>query len=319
MSTTGGDIYSRWLGITETVRPLNHYQLLRLKQFEDDTGLIRTHYNKLSGGVRKYLSTEYADRAGGLLNELTKAMLCLTDSRRKAEYDASLGRTGGPTSKQRTLDELVVLRKVITAEQLAKAQQLAKAIGVDLRDALLQQKGLPVEAIMQCQAEALGIPYIDLAQFTLDIELAQKVPATLARQHSCVAIMIDGDRVLVASPNQLTSNVEDELRIRLGMPIRSVLCAPTAIHEVVNKYYPREAAARQMGVTTSVEEREVVDPVQRRKDKQRVALAALMFGATGFMILTFFIQSLNDLSMIMQIVYASVVGAVAAGIAWIVR
>ena len=48
-----GDIYARWLGITETARPLNHYQLLRLKNFEDDAGQIRAHYNKMSAHVRK--------------------------------------------------------------------------------------------------------------------------------------------------------------------------------------------------------------------------------------------------------------------------
>ena len=31
------DVYRDWLSITETARPLNHYQLLRLKSFEDTT------------------------------------------------------------------------------------------------------------------------------------------------------------------------------------------------------------------------------------------------------------------------------------------
>ncbi|MBS0207919.1 MAG: hypothetical protein JSS27_03100 [Planctomycetes bacterium] len=316
-----GDIYTRWLGVTETARPLNHYQLLRLKQFEDDSGLIRTHYNKLSANVRKYLATEYADRAGGLLNELTRAMLCLTDTRRKSDYDSSLGRTGGGAGAKRTFEEILVLRKLIDAEKLTKAQQLATAIGMELRDAILQQKVASPEQVVQAQAEALGVPYLDLAHVTLDVGLAQKMPATLARQHSCVPVMSDDERVMVASPNPLSSDLEDELRLRLGLPVRPVLCTPTAIHDVINKYYPREAAAREMGQTVNREREaeEQYDPVERAKARKNAATMAFLCGALGFYALTFVIQSLSDLDFFLQIGVALVIGGAAGGIAWLVK
>ena len=317
-----GDIYTRWLGITETARPLNHYQLLRLKQFEDDTGLIRTHYNKLSANVRKYLATEFADRAGAILNELTRAMLSLTDTRRKTEYDATLGRTSPGSGNKRTFEEIIVARKLIDPEKLAKAQQLAAAIGMDLRDAILQQKVASPEAVIQAQADALGVPYVDLAHLALDVELAQKLPATLARQHSCVAVMADGDRVLVASPNPVSSDLEDELRLRLGMPVRQVLCTPTAIHEVINKYYSREAAARELGQTVNREEEaaeEEYDPIERQKKRMKIAQVSFLFGAMGFYALTFVFERLEALGFVTQIIYAALVGAATGGIAYLVK
>ena len=36
------DVYRDWLQITETARPLSHYQLLRLPKFEDDVAKIRS-------------------------------------------------------------------------------------------------------------------------------------------------------------------------------------------------------------------------------------------------------------------------------------
>ena len=53
------DVYRDWLQIPEKTRPLNHYQLLRLKQFEDDAGKIREHYRKLNGHVRKFAAGEF--------------------------------------------------------------------------------------------------------------------------------------------------------------------------------------------------------------------------------------------------------------------
>src|SRR5207248_2063069 len=132
------DVYSNWLGITETVRPLNYYQLLRLKVFEDDANQVRTHYQQMNGRVRKYLASAHAEKAHALLDELSKAMLCLTDSRKKSEYDASLGRTIPQESKKGgTFEENLIRRNLLDAAQVEKAKNVAKAIGVDLRDAVL--------------------------------------------------------------------------------------------------------------------------------------------------------------------------------------
>ncbi|HWB00821.1 MAG TPA: hypothetical protein VG713_20155 [Pirellulales bacterium] len=286
MATQQADIYSRWLGITETARPLNHYQLLRLKQFEDDTGKIRSNYNKMSAHVRKYLSTEYADRAHGLLNELTRAMLCLTDSRRKSDYDSSLGRTGSSSeTKHRSLEEILVGRKLVEPEALAKAKNLAKAIGVDLRDALIQQKATTPEIAAQALAESQGLSYVDLLEMSFDIELLGKMPASLARQHSAVPIMIDQERVLVASPNPISTELEDQLRLRIGLPVRPVLCTPGAIHEIVNRYYPREAAARELGLTAggaaADEDAENLSPEElAERKKERLKLTGVAFALT---------------------------------------
>lgn len=319
------DVYSNWLGITETARPLNHYQLLRLDKFEDDPGKIRNNYNKMNGHVRKYLSTEYADKAHALLDELTKAMFCLTDSRRKSDYDATLGRAGSGELKKRSLEEILLARKLLDQEQLAKAKNLAKAIGVDLRDAVLQQKLGKPEAVVQAYAESQGLPYVDLAEMEIDAALAAKLPAVLARQHSCVPLMADEEKVLIASPNVLRSDIEDEVRLRFGAPVRIVLCTPSAIHEVVAKHYPREAAAAQMGVTSrkdAVDDSRAgrlaaMDPDARKKQRTQRALLALAFPFMVVMLAANFLglsASLGDTIKFALIGLA--IGGTAGGITW---
>ena len=46
----------------------------------------------------------------------------------------------------------------------------------------------------------------------------------------------------MASPNPIDPEVEEELRLRLGMPVRTVLCTVGQINEAIAKHYPREAA-----------------------------------------------------------------------------
>src|SRR5690606_9492350 len=81
-ATTPIDVYKDWLGIPEGPRPPDHYQLLRLVRFEDDAEKIRAHYKKLNAHVRKYATGTYSVESQDLLNELAKAMLCLTDEER---------------------------------------------------------------------------------------------------------------------------------------------------------------------------------------------------------------------------------------------
>jgi hypothetical protein len=245
------DVYKDWLQIPDP-QPLNFYQLLKIPKFEDDAVKIRASYRQLNAHVRKYGAGEYGPQSQALLNELAKAMLCLTDRQRKTEYDASLGRPAGQESGRRTLEEILVGRKVLQPPQLDKARNFAKAVGVELRDAVLQQKLSTPEIVMQCYAEAIGLPYVDLADVGVSPELAPKVPATMARQNSCAPLMIDDKQVLIASPNPLPPEIEDFLRLQFGMPIRTVLCTPAGINDAIARFYPKEAAAAELAAASGV-------------------------------------------------------------------
>jgi hypothetical protein len=245
------DVYRDWLGIREAERPLSYYQLLRLKQFEDDPAKVRSHYRKMNAHVRKYATGDYSRQSQDLLNELAKSMLCLTDARRKAEYDASLGRKDAGERRRRTLEEILLLRKIVDAAKIKQARQYADAIGLDMRDAVLQKHLAPPEVVMQAYAESIGLPYVDLEETGIDEDLVGKVPVRVARQYSCVPVMVDDGQLLVASPNPVQPHVEDDLRLRTGWPVRSVLCTPAGIHQFVEKYYPREAVAAPSPATSA--------------------------------------------------------------------
>lgn len=236
------DVYRDWLGITETARPLDYYQLLRLPPFTDEMPKVRAHYRKMNSHVRKFATGDYAKPSQELLNELAKAMLCLTDAQRKREYDASLGRQDAGEGRRRTLEEILLASKSIDRDQLTKARNYADAVGLEVRDALVQQKMVAPDVVMLAYAESIGLPYIELEDIGVDEQLVPQIPPTIARQHSCVPVMIDGDRLLMASPNPLIPDVEEELRLRFNLPVRTVLCTAAGINAVVAKHYPRDAA-----------------------------------------------------------------------------
>jgi hypothetical protein len=323
------DVYKEWLGITDTSRPLNHYQLLRLKQFEDDAGKVREHYRKMNAHVRKYSAGEFGSQSQALLNELAKAMLCLTDSKRKAEYDASLGRKAAGEGKRRSFEELLIARKIADPSQLAKARTFANTIGIEMHDAVVQQKLAPSDVAMQLYAESIGLPYIDLADIPVDESLVPRVPTYLARQHSCAPVMVDDGQVLMATPHPLLPDVEEELRLRIGMPVRTVLCTPAQLNDCIQKYYPKDAAVAEMAAkgkaapaATQTADGSAAPAVRAKATpeelKQRRMMAFMAFNFS-FMATVFGTQMfMRAPTMTSSLGMGLVMGAVIAGIAYAV-
>jgi hypothetical protein len=283
------DVYRDWLGITEPARPLNHYQVLKLKLFEDDPETIRANYRKLNAHVRKFSTGEFGPQSQDLLNELAKAMLCLTDAERKSEYDAVLGRTTTQPGRRRTMEQILLAERAITQEQLTKARDFAKAVGMEVRDAILQQRIAAPETVMQAYAESVGRPYLDLADLDIDPALAAKLPAALARQHSCVPVIAEGSQVLVASPLDLNPDVEDAMRLRFGLPARSVFCTPASLNAALAKYYSRDAARgpapRQPARREAVSEEESEEAAALARERRKRALVIAGLAVSGAFLL----------------------------------
>jgi hypothetical protein len=325
------DVYRDWLGIQDADRPLSYYQLLRLRKFEDDAGKIRENYRKMNAHVRKFAAGDFAKQSQDLLNELAKAMLCLTDSQRKSEYDVSLGRKlEREDGKRRSMEEILLGRNILDQEKLQKARTYSNAVGVEMRDAIIQQKLAAADVVMPVYAESIGLPYLDLAEFEMDPMLASRVPAYIARQQSLAPVMIDNNQLLVAAAHLLEPQVEEELRLRVGLPVRTVLCTPTAIHDVVNRFYTKEAAAAELaagGGTKPAEKTKTgkskeatpdraltVEEYEEQKTNRR-NIAIVSFNFT-FMLVTIGLWQLVGFSAWTAIPIGLVLGAIAAGIAW---
>ena len=235
------DVYKDWLGIEEVKRPLNYYQLLKLKSFEDNTLLIRKQYRQFNAHIKKYASGEFIEQSQALLNELAQAMLCLTDAERKADYDAALGRAGGSTRKQKTFEDILIAGKICSPEQVKKAKAYADAVGLDVYQAALQHKLAAPETIMLAYAESIGLPFISLEDIGVDAEFAPQIPPLMARQHSFVPVMVTDGKLLLASPTPVNPDVEQELRMLFDLPVRSVICVPQQVNEAIAQYYPKDA------------------------------------------------------------------------------
>ncbi len=272
MAETEIDVYKEWLGIPEGVRPPDYYTLLRVVQFEDDIDKIRSNYRKLNAHVRKYATGQFLVQSQMLLNELARAMLCLTDPVGKADYDASLGReTAGPdeTAEPATTLDYLLAKKLIQRSQVAEIEHFASARGVSHRDAVIQMKLVePPEATRALAAE-LRLPYVDLEDMLPEDDVLDRLPRRTVKKHSCLPLFEDRGQLLVACIDEPSVQLEDEIRLRFGVPMRAVLAVPRGVNQAIARYYApgtREEAVETLASTPS---KGSADPGSGKNDSAR--------------------------------------------------
>ncbi|MEZ6125198.1 MAG: hypothetical protein R3C49_18785 [Planctomycetaceae bacterium] len=233
------DVYKEWLGIPEGDRPPDFYTLLRLVKFEDDTDKIQNNYRKLNAHVRKYATGQYLKQSQDLLNELAKAMLALTDPASKQEYDESQGRAPQKSEgdEPRTVLDYLVSKSVINRGQVPEIERFAEARGLSHRDAVIQMKlADPVQAARALACE-LRIPFIDLDDMLPEDDALDRLPRQVVKRHTCLPLFEDRGHMMVACADEPSHDLEDEIRLRYGMPMRAVLAVPRSIQQAIAKNY----------------------------------------------------------------------------------
>lgn len=91
------DVYQVWLDIPVGERPVDHYRLLGLRQFETDTATIANAADRVQAHVEQFRSGVHADACGRLFSEIQQARECLLDPVKRQAYDATLSRPAQET------------------------------------------------------------------------------------------------------------------------------------------------------------------------------------------------------------------------------
>ncbi len=294
------DVYKDWLGIPEGPRPPDHYQLLRLPQFEDDPDKVRKNYKKLNAHVRKYATGQYSNQSQSLLNELAKAMLCLTDAEQKLEYDQSQGREiddRDATTGRRPLTSYLQDQGILSSDQVKEVKSHAERTGLSVRDALVQLKLVEPDVATRALAQEIGRPYVDLGDVLPDDSILDQVPRAVVRRHTCLPLFIDHGGVLVACSDEPDAELDDEIRLRFNLPIRPVLATPLAINQAIAKYYAAglrkevaESVKGNRGSASSASAKPKAALTEEEKaQRKQLGILAMCWSVIGFSLLDSFV------------------------------
>lgn len=94
----GFNAYHKWLGIPLAEQPANHYRLLGIGLFEEDSEVIEGACDRAMAHVRTFQAGPHSALSQQILNELAAARIALLDPQKKAAYDRELRRSLSPAA-----------------------------------------------------------------------------------------------------------------------------------------------------------------------------------------------------------------------------
>lgn len=122
------------------------------------------------------------------------------------------------------LSDLLYEKKLITEEQLERILKIQRENGgKELQKIIIDLGMLKKDEMMLALADEIREKYVNLNDITIDPTIVVLIPEEMARRHQLIAIDKDEKKLTVAMANPLDVFAHDELQIRLGYDIESVL------------------------------------------------------------------------------------------------
>ncbi|MBH2033076.1 MAG: type II/IV secretion system protein [Pseudomonadales bacterium] len=148
------------------------------------------------------------------------------------------------TPQGMSLGNLLIECGVISPSQLEKAlshQHQHPELG-RLGQVLLELKMISAERLGLTLAQQLGIAQVSLENFDIQPECVKLVPENLARRYLVVPLMLDGERLIVASPDPTHCELLHLLGFVTGKPVEAVLANASEVEQAISRLYASATA-----------------------------------------------------------------------------
>ena len=146
------------------------------------------------------------------------------------------------------LGDSLIREKLITPEQLEEAlakqrNDRKKAIG----EILVSMGVVSEDTVKRMLAKKLGIPFVNVREFRLDIKTIQIVPAAFVFKHDILPLYKTDKTLIVAMENPMHWSPLDELRFLTGLNIAPVMARREDIRFAIDKFYRNKASGPKIG------------------------------------------------------------------------
>ncbi|MFA4875417.1 MAG: GspE/PulE family protein [bacterium] len=126
---------------------------------------------------------------------------------------------------------------LISADQLAVAQESQRNLGGDLGHILIKKGFVTEEQVLEFLSRRLNIPLVSLKDYSIDPDVTKVVPVSLAKKYHFMPLFKIEDTLTVAMADPLDVLAIDELRSALKCRIQPVLASAAEIDRLVAENY----------------------------------------------------------------------------------
>ncbi|MCM8813052.1 MAG: Flp pilus assembly complex ATPase component TadA [Candidatus Omnitrophica bacterium] len=154
-----------------------------------------------------------------------------------------------PERNKKKLGECLVERGLVSADQIGKALEEQKKSGSRLGQMLVDLGFLKEEDLIVTLAQQLNLAHIDISAYRLKSDIIQLIPEKVARRYELLVLEKMGNNCTVAMADPLNVFAIDEVQRLTRCRVEPVICARSALLQVLEKAYkaapaePEKAAA----------------------------------------------------------------------------
>ena len=134
--------------------------------------------------------------------------------------------------------DILYKKGLITNEQLDRILKIQKDNGSkDLQKIIIDLDILKKDEMMLALADEIGEKYVNLDDVNIDPTIVVLIPEEMSRRHQLIAIDKDEKELIVAMANPLDVFAHDELKIRLGYDVKTVLSYGEDIDKALDEVF----------------------------------------------------------------------------------
>lgn len=133
--------------------------------------------------------------------------------------------------------EILIRQGVISPEQLAEADQMAKSPGMKVGDALVRLGYATGDEVMRAVAQASGYDFVNLNEVVIPPSVVELVPESVARENSILPMAEEDGALKVITSDPEDLGTFDKLQFILNREVRIALAPREAIQEAINRHY----------------------------------------------------------------------------------
>ena len=138
---------------------------------------------------------------------------------------------------QKQLGELLIDCRLITQEQLGKALALQKEKGGLVGQILVSLNYVSEEAIAQALTAQYGFPYLPLAGYEIDADVAKIIPEHVAKQYCLIAVDRVGSILTVAMSNPLNTQAIEDVEMLTHFKVQVFVTTATDVTNSIKSVY----------------------------------------------------------------------------------
>ena len=131
----------------------------------------------------------------------------------------------------------LVDKGIISADQLAEAEDMARSMGLKPEEVLVKQGYVSAEIVGKAVAKQFGYEYVDLEGREIPAAVIELVPESVARENIVIPLGLDNEALLVAVYDPLRFEVLDKLRFILNRDIKVAMSPRESIQDAINRHY----------------------------------------------------------------------------------